>query len=178
MDFCRAEGVNIIEVLLDMDKPTTIVTTTSTHLMAYQMDTVTALADLDTGMVVKLMVFDTARSDAAAQQEQHDKQLRAEKAAQTHTRHRTADHDDDSATQSKTGPTRRPMPDDIEQVLSYCKEHGLITTQRRNGHYAITHPHLPGQVFCASTPSDHRAPANTTTFIRSTFGIDIRTLPN
>jgi len=34
---------------------------------------------------------------------------------------------------------------------------GFSTTLTRGGHIRISHPHMNGPVFAASTPSDHRA---------------------
>jgi len=55
----------------------------------------------------------------------------------------------------------------IERWLNNLDAKGYIIGKTKGGHWSVEHPNLKGvQVFCASTPSDHRAYKNLRATVR------------
>jgi len=55
----------------------------------------------------------------------------------------------------------------FKRLLKNLTRKGYSVRRTNGGHYAVTHPNLKGvQVFCASTPSDHRAYKNLRATVR------------
>ena len=171
------EFADVTDMLVD--KTTTSVSTNPSPANPYPATTYhgewfTARVDTYRGIVESISVHTRPRSEYVEQLNNRRgiEQRRRTEAA----REKAAERAGEEST--ATGPRRRPLPHDIDQMLEMLHEHGFVTDLRHGGHWNLSHPDVAGVSYSIpSTPSDHRGLANSVSDVRRLFGIDLRFAP-